>query len=163
MKNHKELYFKIVDLWEELCQKHNYLFDLTIEEYSFLLNSDIDSIEKINDKKKTIIQEIQTLENSRKSLIQNLNTHLDEKEKINSSKELLAYMLKFEEGQNFEHLKQFNQFLIDIIEKTHNQNKKNQSFLFKAIESLREIRDEFLGEKSFPFYTSQGKTISMTL
>ncbi len=46
--------------------------------------------------------------------------------------------------------------LIDIIEKLQTQNKKNQLFLNKAINNLREIREDALGVKSYSTYNNKG-------
>ena len=45
------IYFKVTDLWRRLCEKHSELLDLTLDEYKLLLNSDIDGVEKLIEKK----------------------------------------------------------------------------------------------------------------
>ena len=58
------------------------------------------------------------------------------------------------------HLFRFNALLIDLIEKIQNQNKRNQLFINKALHSLKEIRQDVLGKKSYSTYTSRGSAVS---
>jgi flagellar biosynthesis/type III secretory pathway chaperone len=65
----------------------------------------------------------------------------------------------FEKQNNTQHLYRFNALLIDVIEKIQTQNKKNQVFLNKAINSLKEIREEALGVKNYNTYNKKGVSV----
>ena len=154
----EDLYLKITDLWHRLCEKHSELFDYTCEEYMLLLSSDIDALEKKLVIKEEVIDSINALEKLRQELIEEFNSMLPEKEKIKSISQLLdCCRKKIENEKKDRHLQKFNDLLMNIIEKIQNQNKKNQVFLNKAISSLKEIREDASGVKSYPLYTSNGE------
>lgn len=150
------LYFQITDLWRRLCEEHSTLFDLTCDEYSLLLKSDLDLIEAKTAEKEEVITRINLLERMRAEIIENLDKHAGKK--FESISELINYMsdLSFEKEQK--HLMRFNALLLDIIEKIQAQNKKNQMFINKAILSLRELRQDALGNKNYSTYNSKGST-----
>lgn len=152
------IYFRVTDVWKRFCEEHTQLLDTTFEEYSLLLASDVDAIEELMVTKNEIIARINSLENIREELIIELNIYLkDNNQKpVESVSELITVMAQFEEANNAHHLERFNKLLIDIIEKLQTQNKKNQLFLNKAINSLREIREDALGVKSYSTYNNKG-------
>lgn len=155
------LYFRVTDVWKRFCELHTELLDLTFDEYSFLLKSDIDGIESLTEKKNLVVSAISNLEKVRAGLITELNDYLraHNQKEIENVRELLDVMSSFESHNNTNHLKRFNELLIDIIEKLQGQNKKNQVFLNKAINSLREIREEALGIKSYSTYNQKGVSV----
>ena len=65
----------------------------------------------------------------------------------------------YEDQNNTKHLYRFNELLIDVIEKIQEQNKKNQVFLNKAINNLREIREEAMGVKNYSTYNQKGHSV----
>ena len=152
------LYFKITDIWKRFCEEHTVLLDKTFEEYSLLLASNVDAIEELMVSKNEIMTRINSLEDMRTSAIEELNTYLVEnnKKSVESVSELIQAMDKYEKINNARHLSRFNALLIDIIEKLQTQNKKNQLFLNKAINNLREIREDALGVKSYSTYNNKG-------
>lgn len=156
-KDIKEVqYFQITDLWRRLCEEHTTLFDQTCEEYSILLKSNLDQLEvKVQEKEETISR-ISTLEKMRQEIINEINAL--NQQKISSVSDLIDFMqdLSFERDQK--HLHRFNLLLIDIIQKIQTQNKKNQMFINKALLSLRELRQDALGQKNYSTYTSKGGT-----
>ncbi|MCY4523770.1 MAG: flagellar export chaperone FlgN [Halobacteriovoraceae bacterium] len=158
-KKIESLYFKITGLWNMLCKKHAILFDFTCEEYMLLLSSDIDELEKKIVKKEEVIDSINNLEKVREQLINEINQTLPGGEnKIKSISQLIAYChQKIDSEKKENHLKKFNDLLIDIINKIQDQNKKNQLFLNKALSSLKEIREDVSGMKSYPLYTANGE------
>ncbi|WP_127715660.1 flagellar export chaperone FlgN [Halobacteriovorax sp. HLS] len=158
----KELfYFQITDLWKKLCEEHSVLFDQTCDEYSLLLGSQIEELEvKIEEKQETIAK-IGALETIREELISNVNKHLGAK--ITNVSELIIFFQDFEHTLNQKHLKSFNALLIDIIEKIQVQNKNNQLFINKALGSLKSIREEALGEKSYSTYNNKGSAKARSL
>ena len=159
MENHRfeTLYLKTIDLWQRLCERHSTLFDFTCDENMLLLSSDIDGLEKKLVEKEEVIDSINSLEKIRQELVDELNEMLSGKEKIDSISQLLhCYQSKIESEKKNRHLQKFNDLLVDIIGKVQEQNKKNQIFLNKAIASLKEIREDASGVKSYPLYTSKG-------
>lgn len=161
MSNGKELhtiYFEVTDIWKRFCEEHTLLLDKTFEEYSYLLSSDIDSIESLLAEKNEVVKRINFLEKARERVITKLNDYLKEngQAEIESVSELISVMSDFEQVNNNRHLYRFNSLLIDIIEKIQAQNKKNQLFLNKAINNLRDIREEALGVKNYSTYNQKG-------
>ncbi|OUR92858.1 hypothetical protein A9Q84_20305 [Halobacteriovorax marinus] len=163
MENQKKelFYFQITDLWKRLCESHSELFDLTCDEYSLLLGSEIDKLENKIIQKQELIAKIAILESIREELITDVNKHLNAK--ISNVTELISFFQTYESSLNQKHLFSFNSLLIDIIEKIQAQNKNNQLFINKALGSLRSIREEVLGEKSYSTYTSKGNAKARSL
>ncbi len=152
------LYFKVTDIWKRFCEEHTELLDKTFEEYSLLLSSDVDAIEELMVVKNAIMTRISSLESLRTETINEINVYLSQhnKKPVESVSELISVMEKYESINNARHLSRFNALLIDIIEKLQTQNKKNQLFLNKAINNLREIREDALGVKSYSTYNNKG-------
>lgn len=153
------LYFEVTDLWKRLCEEHNLLFNVTCDEYSLLLQSDLENLEEKLIEKQEIIARINTLEIVRRQLIKELSAIFPEKE-IDSVSRLIETMRAYEVEQNQKHLFRFNALLIDIIEKIQAQNKRNQLFINKALLSLKQIRMEACGKKNYSTYTSKGSAVS---
>ena len=150
-------YFQITDIWKRLCEEHNSLLNLTFDEYSALLQSDIEKVELLLEEKQKTILTIESLDKLRSGLIEQLNQTQTENEKINSISDLLSFLLNSEVEKEKKHLFRFNNFLIDIIGKIQEQNKKNQTFVAKALNNLRDIRETASGKKTFPGYTAKGQ------
>lgn len=146
-------YFRITDLWKRLCELHNDLFDLTAEEYSHLLASDFDEIERVTKEKNNTIAEISNIDSIRQDLIDAMRTKGTE---INNASDLVIYFQDCPPEKEGRHLWRFNQLLVDIITKIQDQNKKNQIFINKAIISLRDIRHGALGEEKHYVYNAKG-------
>lgn len=161
-KQKKELfYFQITDLWKKLCEEHSNLFDQTCDEYALLLGSQIEMLEEKIEQKQETIARIAILEQIREELIGTVNKHLNAN--ISNVSKLISFFQDFEQTLNQKHLQSFNSLLIDIIEKIQTQNKNNQLFINKALGSLKSIREEALGEKSYSTYTSNGGTKARSL
>lgn len=155
MSSNESYYFRVTDLWKRFCEEHTALLDLTFKEYSCLLSSEIDDLEEILEQKNQVITRIHHLEQARQNVIKNIN--LNESARIESITALIQYCQRFEQEKQHKHLEKFNNLLIDLIEKLKEQNKKNQLFLNKAISSLKSIKDEALGKKSFSTYGQSGQ------
>ena len=153
------LYFEVTDLWKRLCEEHNVLFSVTCDEYSLLLNSQLDLLEEKLVEKNEVILRISALETIRREIIVELNGLVPEKN-IDSVSKLIEVMRSYEVEKNQKHLFRFNALLIDIIEKIQAQNKRNQLFINKALLSLKQIRIEATGKKNYSTYTSKGSAIS---
>ncbi|MCF8058000.1 MAG: flagellar protein FlgN [Bacteriovoracaceae bacterium] len=155
------LYFQVTDIWKRFCENHTELLDKTFEEYALLLSSDIDQLEEVLIQKQEIIKKINFLEAARERVITKLNIYLrdNNQKEVDSVSELIEVMQYFEDQNNTKHLYRFNMLLIDIIEKIQDQNKKNQVFLNKAINNLREIREEAMGVKSYSTYNQKGFSV----
>ena len=150
------LYFQTTDIWKRMCEEHMDLFNVTCDEYTLLLNSEIDQLEsKVKEKEQTILR-IKALEEIRQEIIVELSKTLNKK--IESVSQLLEVMTAYEVEKKEKHLFRFNALLIDMIEKIQAQNKKNQLFINKALRSLKEIRMEAMGEKNYQTYTAKGGT-----
>lgn len=151
------LYFRVTDIWKEFCELHTKLFDVTCEEYSLLLQSDIDHLENKVLEKELLIETISLVEKLRSEIIAEMNEDSNIEKKISNSSDLLTHFSQFSIEKEQRHLFNFNSLLIDIIEKVQAQNKKNQLFISKAISGLREIREDAAGIKSYQIYEKTGK------
>ncbi len=159
--NLKLIYFQVTDIWKRFCEEHTLLLDKTFEEYSLLLKSDIETLESLLEEKQEIIKRITFLEHARTRCITKLNEFLktNSQKEVESVSELIEVMQLFEKENNTQHLFRFNQLLIDLIEKIQEQNRKNQVFLNKAINNLKEIREEALGVKNYSTYNQKGVSV----
>lgn len=153
------LYFEVTDLWKRLCEEHNALFNVTCDEYSLLLRSELDLLEEKLIEKNEIILKISALETIRRELINDLSSVLPDQQ-IDSVAKLIEVMRAYEVEKNQKHLFRFNALLIDIIEKIQAQNKRNQLFINKALLSLKQIRIEASGKKNFSTYSARGSAVS---
>ena len=156
-------YFKITDIWKKLCEEHSELLNLTMEEYGHLLRSELEELEQKIEEKRTLIETIKGLESLRKETIYELNNVLAGERVIENYKDLLEFMQHFELEKTSGHLRRFNALLVDIIEKIQLQNKRNQIFINKAVHSLRTLREEASGEKSYQTYGKNGVSKSRAL
>lgn len=158
------IYFRVTDLWQRLCEKHNNLLNLTFDEYALLLESDMDKLQTKAEEKDTTNDEITALENVRAQVIEDLNKFLVSKsmEPISSVSDLIMVMDLYERKNDQKHLFRFNRLLIDLIEKIQDQNKKNQLFINKALLSLKQIREEAMGSKNYSTYNKRGASTSQT-
>lgn len=150
------LYFRVTDLWKRLCEEHTLLFDLTCDEYSLLLSSDLDGLEDKVAEKEVVIERIGKLDRVRQGLIDEVNALNGAS--VKSVSDLIDYMNSTQIEKEQKHLFRFNALLIDIIEKIQAQNKKNQLFLNKAIHSLRDIRMGAMGKKNYTTYNAKGNS-----
>ena len=151
-------YFRVTDLWKKLCEAHQQLLELTFDEYSLLLGSQIEELEEKIEDKNELIAFIAKLDNERKEAITLLNKDLKDNgvNQIQNVADLIITMKDYESKQDQHHLRRFNALLIDIIEKIQTQNKKNQLFINKALMSLREIREDAVGKKNYSTYNAKG-------
>jgi flagellar biosynthesis/type III secretory pathway chaperone len=152
-------YFEVTDLWKRLCEAHVDLFNLTCDEYSLLLSSQLVELEEKLVEKNLTIKKINQLEQVRRDLISDLNEFFPENQ-IDSVSSLLATMNQYHVETKEKHLFRFNALLIDLIEKIQTQNKRNQLFINKALHSLKQIRQDVLGKKSYSTYSSRGSSVS---
>ena len=160
-------YYQVTDIWKRFCEEHATLFNLTCDEYTHLLKTDMDKLEETIDKKSKTIDRINVLDNLRSEIIDELNVYLKDNdeikkkyklEKIQNVSDLLSLMETFEQKLEEKYLNNFNNLLINIIEKIQAQNKKNHIFINKAIHSLNEMKGNVEGKKSYETYTKKGVT-----
>ncbi len=153
-----ELYYhQVIQLWESFCEAHKNLFELTCDEYTFLLDGELEKIEEAVKRKELIINHVSALDQTRQQLISEMNEKNLGTKLITSVSDLLATFSELEETKPIRILHNLNSLLIDIIEKLQLQNKKNQLFLNRAMVSLREIKEGFSGKKQFSTYGSDGQ------
>ena len=151
-------YFRVTDLWKKLCEAHQQLLELTFDEYSLLLGSQIEELELKIEEKNDLISYISKLDSRRHEAIALINKDLKKSGSrlIENVTDLIITMKDFELAKDQHHLRRFNALLIDIIEKIQSQNKKNQLFINKALMSLREIREDAIGTKNYSTYNAKG-------
>ncbi len=150
----------IADLWQEQCSMHTRLFELTCDEYTHLLASDMDELDDSIEQKRLLIQDIEKMDKIRKSLVQEINSQWSEA-KIEKVHNLVGFLTSKGQTNNAQRIEKLNLVLMDIIDKIQAQNKRNQLFLNKALISLRELKDSFGGaKKQYKTYGSNGATRS---
>ena len=149
-------YEELIRIWKSFCELHQVLFDLTCDEYLILLESDIDRLEPLLAKKDAVINKIGEIETKRKLFVEEVNSKKLFENNISNLSQLIRSFERYENGNNKGRLEKLNLLLIDIIEKIQKQNKKNQIFLNRAILSLQEMRESFMGEKKYKTYGSNG-------
>ena len=146
------------DVWQNFCQLHSLLYELTCDEYVHLLSSDIDKLDETLDQKQEVIAEINALENQRSETIHDINQLLGTNvQKISAFTELLR---EYNLTNVSTRIDKLNLVLLDVIEKLQDQNKKNQIYLNKALLSLQELKDSFSGGKKYKTYGANGATHS---
>ena len=139
------------DLWQEYCQFHSNLYELTCDEYMHLLSSDIDALDDILVEKNKVIEHIKSLEDKRSLTLQELN-ELTEENNIVKINDVINLAKKLGDQSEATRLEKLNLLLLDVIEKIQEQNKMNQMFLNRAIHSLKELKESFSGRKTFKTY-----------
>lgn len=150
---------ELINVWQNFCQAHTQLYDLTCDEYMHLLESDIDSLESTLEKKNNLLEGISKLDNNRENILTEL-ANLREKEKFIHLSDMIEELNSLGYSIESKQLNSFNALLLDIITKIQDQNKKNQLFLNKAILSLKDLRQSFSGKKNYNTYGADGTTKS---
>lgn len=145
---------ELIGVWKQFCETYTTLYDLTCEEYLYLLESDIDTLEKTLETKNLLLDGISVLDQRRVDLLKELG------EMLNLNLKTLSYFTEILKNQGLTNearqLEGYNALLLDIIYKTQEQNKKNQVFLNRAIISLQDLRQNFSGKKNFKTYGANG-------
>jgi flagellar biosynthesis/type III secretory pathway chaperone len=149
-----------VEIWENFCQLHHALYELTCDEYQALLSGEIELLEEIISKKEAVMLQINEWENRRSSLIEEMNQANADTDKITNVTGLLKVLAPAEAQLPIPALHNLNSLLIDVITRIQEQNKRNQIFLNRAMSSLREIRDGFSGKRQYTTYGADGMTRS---
>ena len=149
-------YHQAVKLWKQFCVEHTALLDATFDEYSLLLSSDVDLLEKKIVEKNKILEKIALLEQERGKLVNSVSRITDKK--VGDIVDFIQILKQYDEkGPDAGHLDKLNKLLIDIIGKIKEQNKKNHLFINKALASLNEMRNSMVGEKIYSTYNSKGE------
>jgi flagellar biosynthesis/type III secretory pathway chaperone len=147
---------ELISVWKNFCQTYTTLYDLTCEEYLYLLESDIDTLERTLETKNTLLDSIAILDLKRVDLLKDLG------DQLNLNFNSLSYLTEVLKNQGLQaearQLDGCNALLLDIIYKTQEQNKKNQVFLNRAIISLQDLRQNFSGKKNYKTYGANGVT-----
>jgi flagellar biosynthesis/type III secretory pathway chaperone len=145
-----------VEVWENFCRLHRDLFELTCDEYQALLSGEIETLEAMVARKDSVMAEISAWEDTRTALIAGMNDHLKPDTPVTSVTEMLRALRAPEAAMAIPALTNLNALLIDIITKTHEQNKRNQLFLNRALLNLRDIREGFTGKRTYTTYGANG-------
>lgn len=149
-----------IEVWENFCRLHHDLYELTCDEYQVLLSGEVESLEALIAKKEHVIAAIGVWEANRAELIARMNRDLPAAQQITNVSELLATLASAEAKLAMPALRNLNALLIDVITRVQEQNKRNQQFLNRAMQSIREIRDGFTGKRNYNTYGADGMTRS---
>jgi flagellar biosynthesis/type III secretory pathway chaperone len=152
----KIYYQRVLTIWEEFCTLHQALYNYTCEEYLTLLESDVDKLEEMLPLKEEIINKVSELEQERSELIHEINQRNIFSQPILKSTDLLNVFGELEQLSPIRVLEKLNSLLIETIKNIQEQNKKNQTFLNKAMLSLGEIKQGFSGKKNYITYGADG-------
>lgn len=150
------LYFRVTDIWKLLCENHNILLTLTCDEYSALLQSDLDKIEELVTYKDVVIAKIEALNELREEVIDDINKSGLSETPIDSMDALIDFMKQLDVEKKEKHLFRFNRLLIDMIDKIKEQNKTNKLFLNKAMHSINDIIASMRGMSNYSTYNAKG-------
>jgi len=151
---------RAVEIWEQFCKLHHDLYELTCDEYQSLLSGQVESLEELILKKDKVVEEIGKCETKRASLIQELNSSTELSLDIKTVSDLLQTFNEVENSLTIPALHNLNSLLIDVITRIQSQNKRNQVYLNRAMQSLNELRDGFYGKKNYTTYGANGLTRS---
>ena len=149
-----EFYQTTIKIWNDLCDLHKKLFELTSEEYIHLLSGNVEKVESSIKEKELLISEISTYEEKRKTIVDEINNV--EQKSIDNFFQLNKYFGDLEIEQNNKHLDKFNHILKEIILNIQKQNKTNQLFINKAIISLDKIKTAGSSTKNYSLYNKNG-------
>jgi len=147
---------QVVEVWENFCRLHRDLFDLTCDEYQALLSGEIETLEVLVARKEAVMAEINAWEATRAALIEDMNARGASPEPITNVSGLLQALRVPEAQLPIPALTNLNSLLLDIITKTHAQNKRNQLFLNRALLNIRDLREGFSGKRTYTTYGANG-------
>jgi flagellar biosynthesis/type III secretory pathway chaperone len=145
-----------VEVWENFCRLHRDLFELTCDEYQTLLSGEVEALETLVTRKEAVMADINAWDAARTSLIQDIDRAQIATYPISNIKDLLDLLREPESQMAIPALTNLNALLIDIITQTHEQNKRNQVFLNRALLSLRDLREGFSGKRQYTTYGADG-------
>lgn len=154
-------YMKMSNIWKDFCIFHSNLLDATISEYEYLLSSNLDELDIVNSIKNELVEKIKFKEDERKQLLNEAYTEGIIPHKIESLTQLEKYFLKYEESEQLEYFSEFSSLLKKILKNLRKQNKQNQIFIHKALNSLATLREDMAGQKSTEVYSPNGKTAKL--
>lgn len=161
MQNQTDLiklyYFRFTSLWKNFCELHQDLLDQAVAEYNCLLSGDMEGLEEKLTEKTKILSDIKQADTERNKIIRDLSTIVNKRwEKIY---EVIEYFSANMESES-RHLGDYNDLLIELIEKIQAQNKRNQIFLNKALINIKNLRKDFsLNKTSAETYNKQGEKV----
>jgi flagellar biosynthesis/type III secretory pathway chaperone len=151
-------YLKISNVLRQFCILHSNLLDATITEYDFLLESEIDGVDEISQLKEEIVQMIHLTDEQRKTVLyEAFESGLFDKP-VEGLGDLEILLIPYEKDNDITFFSEFSELLIKIIDNLKNQNKKNQIYLHKALESLQDLRSNMTGRTSSKIYNPKGVT-----
>ena len=151
---------RALEIWEQFCRLHHDLYELTCDEYQALLSGEIDQLEELIRRKQVIVDQVSEWESIRSQLIVEMNADQNLKLSINSASDLIVAVKSVEAQHAITALQNLNDLLIDVISRIQGQNKRNQLFLHRAMQSLNELKDGFNGKKQYTTYGANGMTRS---
>jgi flagellar biosynthesis/type III secretory pathway chaperone len=149
---------KLSNIWKDFCIYHSNLLDATFTEYEILLSSDLEDLDEVNAIKKEFINRISSKEMERKILLAQAFEDGILTSKISSLSELEDGFAKYESNEKIEYFSEFSSLLKSIMVNLKLQNKKNQIYINKALNSLSNLKEEMAGKKSTQIYNPKGET-----
>ena len=149
-----EFYQRTIKIWNELCELHKKLHEITSEEYISLLSSDVEKVEESIKEKELVIKKITNIDEKRNLLLKDINTSFNLK--ITNFFELNDFFITLEFEKRNKHLNKFNQILKQLIQNIQKQNKTNQLFINKAIINLDKIKNAGTSNKNYSLYNNNG-------
>jgi len=154
-------YMKMSNIWKDFCIFHSNLLDATFSEYDYLLSSNLDELDIVNTIKNELVEKIKHKELERKQLLtEAYETGITDTE-IKSLSVLELSFRAYEKNEQIEYFSEFSLLLKNILNNLKSQNKRNQIFIYKALNSLASLREDIAGQKSTEVYGMSGKTAKL--
>ena len=152
---------KMSNIWKDFCIFHSNLLDATFSEYDYLLSSDLDELDIVNTIKNELVEKIKSKELERKQLLTEAFEAGITTSEIKGLNQLENYFMEYERNEKIEYFSEFSLLLKNILTNLKAQNKRNQIFIYKALNSLASLREDMAGQKSTEVYSPSGKTAKL--
>jgi len=152
-----DAYQELTLIWRELCVLHTHLFELTNQEYQYLLTSETDLLESNLIEKRNVVKMINDFDQRRQDCVERvfalINPDTDLSPTFSIINRILMQNLKLEASHQLE---KYNDYLVDIIEKIQMQNRKNRQFLNRAMIMIDDLKKDFQSSKKILSYNKKG-------
>ncbi|MDH4467734.1 MAG: flagellar export chaperone FlgN [Bacteriovoracaceae bacterium] len=152
-----DYYHELTLIWRELCILHTQLFEVTNQEYEFLLSGVTEQLESNLALKRNIIDQIQEYDLKRQESVKNVFKNFASEEENFLHYTKLNKLFSENLNLSADHqLEKYNFFLIDIIEKIQIQNRKNRQFLNRSLIMLEDLKKDFQNTGKVLSYNKKG-------
>lgn len=135
---------------------HMSLFEKTSEEYIQLLEGDHENLGETIKIKQGIIHEVDEVVSSLERSYFKIFNLCQKDEAIFKLENLKSLLSEMNLTREHKYLSSQANLLAEIVDNTKEQNKLNQSFINKSIESLKSLKRDVFGIKEYNSYNNKG-------